>query len=169
MKNLNLTTFAFLILSIFFIQSNSNAQYIKRKPQLLPQLMYYTLDAELFNNNKLPDNSGLILLYLNPSCEVCHKELKQILDNMDYLKGMEIVLISPSPRAELEEFAQQYELAKYSQITMLHDPRDFFYRQFKLAGYPSLYVYNSKKELINEFNSFADFSEIMDGLPVTGK
>jgi peroxiredoxin len=169
MKNLNLKTYTFLIFTILFIHNISNAQYIKNRQQTLPELMYYTLDAKLFTNTNLADDSGLILLYLDPSCEACHKELKQIIDNMDYLKDMEILIISPNSREELEVFAKQYELEKYSQITLLHDPRDFFYKQFKLAGYPSLYIYNNKKELTSEFNSFVDFSEIMDGLWVSIK
>jgi peroxiredoxin len=169
MKNLlNLRTYLVLITALF-LYSASNAQYLKRRTEKLPELMYYTMDAELFTNNNLPQSSGLILLYINPSCQECHKELKQLLDNMEYLKKIEILIISPTDKDELEAFAKQYELAKYPQITVLHDPKDFFYRQFKLAGYPSLYVYNSKKELINEFNSFADFSEIADGLPLAGK
>ncbi|HXA02774.1 MAG TPA: redoxin domain-containing protein [Cytophagaceae bacterium] len=169
MKNLNFKTYTFLIFSVLFIHNVSNAQYIKKRAKTLPELMYYTLDAKLFTNSNLVEDSGLILLYLDPSCEACHKELKQIIDNLDYLKDVEIVIISPNPRKELEVFAKQYELAKYSQITLLHDPRDVFYRQFKLAGYPSLYIYNNKKELISEFNSFVDFSEIMDGFLVASK
>jgi len=169
MKKINLKTYAFLTIGILLFHNISNAQYIKRKPQRLPELSYYTLDAKLFTNNNLTDDSGLILLYLNPDCEACHKELKQILDNMDYLKDIEILIISPNSREELAGFANQYELTKYSQIRLLHDPRDLFYRQFKLAGYPSLYIYNNKKELISEFNSYVDFSEIMDGFAVARK
>jgi peroxiredoxin len=167
MKNLNIYTL--LILGIFFLHSNSNAQYIKRKAQKLPEMKYYTLETELFTNSDLKSDGDLIILYLNPSCELCHKEMKQILDNMDYLKETEIVIISPSSREDLQDFAKLYELAKYSQIKVLHDPRDFFYRQFKVEGYPSLHIYNSKKELVSEFESFTDFSEIMDGFAVAGK
>jgi peroxiredoxin len=169
MKKLSFKNYSFMVICTLFFYSTSNAQYIKRKPQRLPELKYYTPDARLFTNSDLADESGLILLYLNPVCEACHEEMKQILDNMDYLKDMEILIISPNSRDELAGFAKQYELEKYAQITILHDPRDFFYRQFKVTGYPSLYMYNSKKELISEFDSFVNFSEIMDDFAVTGK
>src|SRR4051812_31184341 len=98
MKNLlHLKTYLVLITALVFY-SASNAQYLKRRTEKLPELMYYTMDAELFTNNNLPQSSGLILLYLNPSCQECHKELKQLLDNMEYLKKIEILIISPTDK-----------------------------------------------------------------------
>jgi peroxiredoxin len=169
MKNVSLKNYSLLVICAIFFYTASNAQYIKRKPQRLPELKYYTLDAKLFSNSNLTHDSGLILLYLDPSCSSCHEEMKQILDNMDYLKDVEILIISPSSREDLAAFAEQYKLAKYAQITLLHDPRDFFYRQFRTTEYPSLYIYNNKKELISEFSSFTSFSEIMDDFAMAGK
>lgn len=151
-----MTAFAMLTLT------NANGQYIQQRDEKLPSFTYYTLDGNEFTEGSLIKNSKLMIVYFNPACEVCQEETAEILTNIDYFKDIQIVMVSPNTREELALFTKRFNLNKYPQITMLHDPEDIFYKQFHATGYPSLYLYDEKKNLIENFTSITEIDEIKE-------
>lgn len=152
-------TLIMLIFS-FLTLNKAHGQYIHKTSETLPAFTYYTLDGKKFTEKDLNQNTRLMIVYFNPHCEVCQEETKEIMSNIDYFKGIQIVMISPNTQEELAAFSKQYNLA--SQILLLQDPDDVFYKQFKATGYPSLYLYDQKKNLITNFESQTDIEEIKE-------
>ncbi|MBX9851522.1 MAG: peroxiredoxin family protein [Cytophagaceae bacterium] len=154
-----------LVCACLLVLTAANAQYIQRAPKKedkLPEFSYQTLDGKKFTNQDLKVNSRLMIVYFNPLCDVCKKETQEILGSIDYFKDIQIVMISPNGKEEIEGFVKQYNLAAHSQITVLHDAEDRFYKQFQALGYPSLYLYDHNKNLIVQFDSHTDISEIKE-------
>lgn len=149
---------AFFILALIVPAhaQNDNKKIIEK----LPAFSYHTMDGQPFTNNNLKQNSKLMIVYFNPLCEVCQKEMKDIMADIDYFKNIQLVLISPNSKEEIMQFINTYELNKYNQITILHDMNDVFYKEFHAIGYPSLYLYDEAGVLIEHFDTQADMKEI---------
>lgn len=142
--------------------SKSHGQYIQNRVEKLPSFSYQTLDGKKFTEKELNASSRLMIVYFNPACDVCQEETKEIIRNMDYFKDIQIVMISPSTKEEIAQFSKSYNLSKFSQVTVLHDASDLFYKQFNAMGYPALYMFDQKKNLIGQFNTHADIEEIQE-------
>lgn len=154
-------TLLMLIFS-FVTLSGAHGQHIQKKNDKLPAFTYFTLDGEKFTDKSLNVDSRLMIVYFNPMCEVCQEETEEIIQNIDYFKGIQIVMISPNTREEIVQFSKDFNLDKYSQIIMLHDPEDLFYKQFSATGYPALYLYDQDKNVIAHFNTKAEMEEIKE-------
>jgi peroxiredoxin len=141
--------------------TNANGQQINsRKTEKMPSFIYHTLDGAKFTEKDLKENSRIMIVYFNPLCEVCQKETKEILGNMDYFSDIQIVMVSPNSETEINEFVNEHGLKKHSQIIVLHDYNDVFYKQFHAIGYPSLYLYDEEKQLIEHFDTQVSMAEI---------
>lgn len=159
-------------LSIIFANYNQAITLERGKDttEKMPKFTYYTLEGHKFSNKNLDENKTYLFVYFNPLCELCRNETEQIIENIDYLTDVQVVMVSPTDRKEIEQFVKDYELPKYSQIKVLHDSEDRFYIDFGAIGYPNMYIYNSKGEMVAYFDRATDFREIRQALkPVLTK
>ena len=154
-------TFVMIIFS-FITLTNVSGEELGHKKGTLPSFVYYTLDGNVFTDRDLNDGQRLMIVYFNPLCDVCVRETKEIVDNIEYFKDIQIIMISPNSKDEISDFVNDFKLAKYPQITVLHDQYDKFYKEFQAIGYPSLYLYDEDRNLIVNFDSQADFAEIRE-------
>ena len=151
-----------MILSTIVVNT-ANAQYLRNgKIEKLPSFTYQTLNGTKFSEQDLKADQRLMIVYFNPLCEVCQKEVKEIISNIEYFKDIQIVMISPNKKEEIDEFVNNFKLNNFQQVTILHDEEDLFYKQFHAIGYPSLYMYDTNKQLLEHFDSHADIREIKD-------
>jgi peroxiredoxin len=155
--------YAFVMMIFSFITlSNVSGEELNRKKGTLPSFVYYTLDGNVFTEKDLKKGQRLMIVYFNPLCDVCVRETKEIVDNIDYFKDIQILMISPNRKDEIMSFAKEFRLNKYPQVTVLYDQYDKFYKEFQAIGYPSLYLYDENRNLIINFDSHADFAEIKE-------
>jgi peroxiredoxin len=157
--------FCFCMLNLN-VHSSAQTQFIssidKKKKPLLPKFSYQTMDDKKFTNENLDKNSRLLIIYFNPLCEVCQRETSDIIDNINYFQDIQIVMVSPAPKDDVSRFIKKFKITNYHQITVLHDKDDIFYKQFGAIGYPTLYLYNKKKELIENYDTEVQFEDIKD-------
>jgi len=154
------------VLFCFSMINFSDAQYLssnnKKKKPMLPKFSYQTLDDKKFTNENLDKNSRLLIVYFNPLCEVCQRETSDIIDNINYFQDIQILMISPAHKEDVSKFVKKFKINDYHQITVLHDKDDVFYKQFGAIGYPTLYLYNKNKELIEYYDTEVQFEDIKD-------
>lgn len=156
-----------MLIFSFVTLGGAHGQSIPMKNDKLPAFTYFTLDGKKFTEKNLNANSSLMIVYFNPMCEVCQEETEEIINNIEYFKNIQIVMISPNTREEIAEFEKDFKLDNFSQITMLHDPEDLFYKQFNATGYPALYLYDQSKKRIANFNTRTDIEEIKEAFGPT--
>lgn len=153
-------------LSIFisgnqFIERGEDKVRAKEK---MPKFTYYTLSGKRFSNGDLVSNKNYLFVYFNPLCELCKEEVEDILENIQALEEVQIVLVSPSQLSEIELFEEHLKLNDYKQVTVLHDAEDRFYLEFGAIGYPNMYLYNNKYELVRYFDHAIGFHAIRNAL-----
>jgi peroxiredoxin len=139
------------------------AQYkTNKKNNSVPKFHYETINGKSFGNENLKKDKKLMFVYFNPVCEICHREIKDILDNINYFQDIQIVMVSPAAKEEVVRFGKKFKLDNYHQVTLLYDKYDVFYKQFGAVGYPTLYLYDINKELIVNYDTEVEFADIKD-------
>ncbi len=126
----------------------------------IPEINYVRLDGKKYTNTDIPQNKKIMIVYFNPLCDLCQEETTEILNNINYFQNVEILMISPNSLEQVKQFHNLYKLAQFPQITVLHDAKDDFYRQFDAIGYPSLYLFDEKLEMITKFEAQVGFEDI---------
>ena len=157
--------FIFIYALIALTALNLNQGYAddKKGPEhKLPAFTYETLAGKKFSNEDLKA-SKIMLVYFNPLCDICQRETQMIVDNIKYFEKIQVVFISPAEIADVEKFAKKFKLDQFPEITVLHDKNDLFYKQFDAIGYPSVYLYNEKKELLTYFEAEIALEDIKTG------
>jgi peroxiredoxin len=143
--------------------TDMQAQYINnKKKQSIPQFQYETLSGKKFSNDDLQKNNKLMIVYFNPVCEICHREIRDILENINYFRDVQILMVSPAPKEEVLKFSRKFKMDNYYQVTLLYDKDDVFYKQFGAVGYPTLYLYDRNKSLIVNYDTEVAFEDIKD-------
>lgn len=174
---LHIITILTLCLSIFMsgntflekVDKDKGEDRVKEKEKM-PKFTYYTLAGKKYSNNDLANNQNYLFVYFNPLCELCKEEVEDILENIEDLEEVQVLLVSPSQLSEIEVFKEYFKLSDYKQITILHDAEDRFYLEFGAIGYPNMYLYNNKQELVQYFDHAIGFHEIRNALkPVLTK
>lgn len=162
MKKAYILTVLMLVLSLFAI-SNDKAWDIrleKGEAEKMPKFSYRTLEGRKFTNKDLKKNRVHLFVYFNPLCHLCQEETGDMLGNLQDMKEVEIVMVSPADISEIRKFADHFNLKNIPQILVLADPDDRFYIEFGAIGYPNMYVYGMDDELIAYFDSKIDFREV---------
>jgi len=149
-----------MIIFSFITLTNVSGEELNREKGALPSFVYYTLDGSTYTEKDLKQGQRLMIVYFNPLCDVCVRETQEIVNNMEYFKDIQILMISPNRKDEIIDFVKEFKLSDYPQVTVLHDQYDKFYKEFQAIGYPSLYLYDENKNLIVNFDSHADIEEI---------
>ncbi len=166
-------THIFMILAItlsIFISGNANSEYVMepggkdRNKEKMPRFSYYTLSGKKFSNRDLEANKTYLFVYFNPLCDLCREEVGEIVENIDQLENVQILLVSPSHPDEINEFKEYFKLGDYRQITILHDMEDQFYLEFGAIGYPNMYIYDNRQELVRYFDHATSFNEINNAI-----
>lgn len=126
----------------------------------LPDFTFHTLDGQLFGRDNLIKGKKVMMVYFHPLCDICQRETEEIIDNIGFFKDVEILMVSPANEDDVKKFYDQYRLKNFSQIKVLLDKDDIFYKLFDAKAYPSLYLFNESYDLIGTFETETDFTDI---------
>jgi len=142
-------------LSLFLIVKTFNK--IEGKKQIsenisrLPDLKITTPDLNNIKINTISNHKYLILIAFNTTCDICHHEIKSILDNIEKFDGVKIAMLSSEPMDSIIKFQKKYELNKYSSI-LLGQVNDVYASQvLGVEIIPQIFIYNSEKKLIKVY------------------
>jgi peroxiredoxin len=157
--------FTLNILTINDTQAQFKEDHYKshKKKQSIPEFHYQTMDGKDFSNENLEKDKKLMIVYFNPVCEICQREIRNIIDNINYFQDIQIVMVSPAPLEEVLKFNKKFKFDNYHQITLLYDRDDVFYKQFGAVGYPTLYLFDRNKDMIVYYDTEVEFEDIKDG------
>ena len=132
-------------------QKDSTAKPLS-KFETIPAFSIYTLpDSTIFSNKDLKKNTPFILMFFSPDCEHCQKEMKELLAYKSELKGIRILMASPSSYPMLKQFYEDYGLSAMPNIKMGQDVNYALGSIFQLRTFPSIFVYDQHGKLAKAF------------------
>jgi len=103
------------------------------------------------HSRDFPSNKPVVIFYFSPYCPYCKAQTKKIIEDMDMLKGMQFYYISSFPLSQVKGFYKEFELEKYSNITVGIDSANFVKDYFEIIGFPYLAIYGKNKKLNKSF------------------
>jgi hypothetical protein len=140
MKKLILIGLAGLALSC-----RSGNQYAAFDP--MPSVSMLLADSSTYSTNQIAVGNYTVIMYFRTDCIHCQKETVDILNARAALNGVNIVLLTPKPYADLKKYVAFYKLADYPNIRAATDRQLEFMRFYKPANVPYLVIFNRDKKL----------------------
>jgi peroxiredoxin len=121
---------------------------ITKRIETIPEFNFFKLDNAQFNKQDLKKELPTVFIYFNSKCDYCEHEARDISTNVEGLKDIQIVFISPEPIEVIQQFSENYQLNNISNITFLNDNTNHFYTQFGASSIPYVVIYNKEQQLI---------------------
>jgi thiol-disulfide isomerase/thioredoxin len=112
------------------------------------------------NTSQAPKDKPVVLYYFSPYCPFCKAQTKEIIEDMDKLKGIQFYFITPFPFADMKMFSKEYELGKYPNISTGFDTSNAMGNYFEASAVPYLAIYGKNKKLNNTFEGKIFSSQI---------
>lgn len=100
----------------------------------------------------------------SPDCDHCKHETKELLDNIELFKKVQIVMVAHLDFILIKEFYETFNIGYYPNITMGRDGAYFLGTFYKIHNYPTMFLYNKKGEFIKMFEGSIPVQKIAESL-----
>ena len=140
---------------------SKNPEMTEHDGKPLPEFNLFLADSSTyFNTANVPPQKPVILFYFGPRCPYSHAQMKDIIEQSNSLKDVEILVFTASSFQEMKWFYKKYNLKRYSNIKAGVDFNNFFHNYFKIEGVPFLAIYGRDKRLKNAFSGLTPVKQI---------
>jgi peroxiredoxin len=147
MKSL-IKSFVFFLL----ISSHVAAQYSVPPPaQTVPAFEFARFDKTEFTNKNLASNKPLFFFFFDCTCEHCQHAMTYLNANFKDYKNAAVYFISLDSVQTINNFLHKYapDVIGQKNVTILLDAKTQFITKFKPRKYPSLFLYDANKKLLD--------------------
>jgi thioredoxin-related protein len=158
----------FLFLSLFAVLNlSASAKSLDTIPQHLKNLKLPDFKLLLpdsvtnFYTEELSTKKTTILMSFSPDCDHCKQQTKEIIQNINQLKDVQIVMGTTLPFGMMKAFYEEYKISSHKNITMGRDVLYFFPKYFQNHYLPLIAIYNKKGELLHYFDGGVSTSELI--------
>jgi peroxiredoxin len=127
----------------------------------LPAFTFYSQRITPFNSKQVAANKAVCIFYYNADCEYCQDEAKHLQQHIGSFNNVQILMVSTSPPAETQHFADTYKLSGYKNIIWLYDKNFNFYKWFGNSITPSVFIYNRNHTLVKAYKGEVKIEAIL--------
>jgi len=163
-KKLTLFILTCLLFTAGYSQQDATAGTIDKIRQIPAFSVVKVPDSIVFTNDQLQKNKPVVLMFFNPDCDHCQKEVKELLAHKNELKELQIVMLSALPYQLIKAFYNEYKIASMPNITMGQDENFVLGSIYQPARYPSLYIYEAAGTLAKVFAGNAGVAALLDAV-----
>jgi thiol-disulfide isomerase/thioredoxin len=103
------------------------------------------------NTRHIPEGKATVLFYFGSHCAFSQAQMKEITEDIEKLKDLEIYAFTTDSFSEMKEFGEQFNLEEYPNIHLGQDNTKFFGNYFEVVGVPYMAVYGKDKTLHKAF------------------
>jgi thioredoxin-related protein len=148
-----------IVIYLFFLLVGNTAnaqlapiQMTARQSGLPPFSITKAPDSSRFEKNNLQKNKAAMIMVFSPDCDHCQHKIKEIMANIKLFKNVQIVMISNLGYSYVKRFYQEFNVAKYPNITMGMDYRYMIGNFFTIPGLPAIFLYNKNGQFVKAFD-----------------
>lgn len=118
----------------------------------LPAFSMQLLDSVTYvKTEEIESSKGMILFYYSPGCPYCHAEMRDMLNNRNLFKNLQLCLVTNSSLSGMKKFVDYFQLRDWSELIIGRDTGNVLYNKYDLAGVPFTAIYDSSKNLKRAF------------------
>lgn len=111
----------------------------------------YPDSTTYFNTEHIALGTPAVFVYFGPYCVFSRAQTQEIVDNMDKMKDIHFYFVSTGDIKDLRDFAQNYHLDKYPNVTIGQDYTKFFADHYEASVVPFIAIYTKDGKLNSAF------------------
>jgi peroxiredoxin len=136
---------------LLLVSSRITAQYGAPPAQTVPDFEFSKFDKTSFTNKNLATNKPLFFFFFDCTCEHCQHAMNYLNANFKDYKKAAVYLISLDSIQTIKNFLHTYgpNVTGQKNVTVLLDTKNEFITKFKPRKYPSLFLYDANKKLLD--------------------
>lgn len=166
-KKIKIVLAIFLISVIFYLGYNivTNLQQKKElaeRIKTIPNFSFKKLDNTYFTQDNVSKIGAKLFIYYNSECDFCKSEVKQIYNNLEALKNVQVIFVSHEDQLAIKLFSNVNKLDTQKNIFFLEDERLTFSEIFGAKGVPYILLYNKDNALIKKFRGATRIEKVLD-------
>ena len=140
--------FLVILLGTFSFKRIREKKTIEKNIQTLHGFCAFSIgDNREFCTESL-SNKPIIILFMNPECDFCQEEIKQIKKDQTRLKDVSVLLVTHTSLQQAIDFYSTQNLSLFDNIRLLSDEDIKIYNQFDIKTIPTIFIYDKNKKLI---------------------
>lgn len=117
----------------------------------LPKFTVLKTDSTYSNDQKIPDNKPVVIIYFSPTCGHCQITADEFKNRMKDLRDIYFVWVSYHPLPEIKEFANKFSLQQFNNLVIGRDENYTIPSYYKIEYTPYVAVYNKEHHLLQTF------------------
>jgi len=151
-----------LWLPVIVFSQNNDLPLYKKEPIIPPLRLLLADSVTNFTEKNLKKNIPVYIILFSPECEHCQKQTEEIIDSIDRLKNIQIVMATTLPFNKMKEFYNQYQLKRFSNITVGWDRYLLLPTIYRIKNFPFLALYDKKGKLITGIDGALPLSKVLE-------
>lgn len=137
-----------------FAQS-PDSMYTYLQNTRIPPIRIMQTDSTWFENNAIPHNKPVVIVYFSPECGHCQLAAQEIYGAKDKLKKAFFIWTSYFPVPEIASFRKNYKIGSLPNFRFGRDPKYAIPSYFKVQFTPFMAVYDTEGKFVQAFSQGA--------------
>ncbi|MBC9915101.1 TlpA family protein disulfide reductase [Chitinophaga varians] len=131
----------------------------------MPSIDVLLMDSStVINTSKMEGKNSYVLLFFEPDCPHCQKEIESILKNIESFDNAKFCFLSISSFPEIKNFCKRYDIIRYRNVVVGRDTAAAYAKYFSIRAVPHTSIYTSDRRLKKIFASSVDAKELISAL-----
>ena len=122
----------------------------------IPEFTVLRTDSSYTNDKIIPKDKPVVIIYFSPSCGHCQLTADEFSKKMQDMKDIYFVWVSYYPLPEIKEFAKNFNLQQFNNITIGRDPNYTIPSYYRVKFTPFMAIYNKEHHLIKTYQQGTD-------------
>ncbi len=163
MKKIVVIAIAFLFTYAVHAQVNPDTIPAHLQNLRLPDFKLLLTDSSTsFYTEQLSKKKTTILMSFSPDCDHCKNQTKELVENIQKLRSVQIVMATTYPFEMMKQFYTDYQISNYKNIIMGRDVLYFFPKYYRNHYLPLITIYNKNGELIHYFDGGVPTAKLIE-------
>lgn len=133
-------------------------------PKTLPDFTLNDINGKPFSIHQLASDKPTLFIYFSSTCHLCQEELGTLSKRIDEFKDYNLILTTVQPVEEMIEFANGLNIKNKPFVRFLLDADMNVATFYQIRSVPSIYVYDSKKQLVAEYVGITKIDLLLEKL-----
>ncbi|MDP2337446.1 MAG: redoxin domain-containing protein [Bacteroidota bacterium] len=134
----------------FILVEFQKKQHNYEKYKTIPVFSFETIFNKIKSTSSLPKHEGYVILIFSPGCEACQMEASDYSKHIESMQNIFFLMVSTDSLSKIGDFALKQQLYNADNFQFGHVDANEFETHFGSVPIPSIFIYNSEKELISK-------------------
>ena len=122
----------------------------------IPEFSVLKTDSSYTSEKVIPKDKPVVIIYFSPSCGHCQLTADEFSKKMQEMQDIYFVWVSYYPLPEIKEFAKNFNLQQFNNITIGRDPNYTIPSYYRVKFTPFMAIYNKEHHLIKTYQQGTD-------------